>query len=140
MTALPFVDEHAVVVAVPRERAWAAVRDVAGRLSTGGSGLVRRVLGTDPPAGFGVAEATAPARLELAGRHRFSEYRLAFELDEAGEGATRVRARTYAAFPGPPGRVYRALVIGTRLHVVATRGILGAIRRRATAPPPVAGA
>jgi hypothetical protein len=133
VTGLPYVDEHAVEVAVPRERAWTAVRDVAERLSSGRGGLPRLLLGTDPPAGFAVAEAVAPSRVALEGRHRFSRYALAFELDDAGEGTTRVRARTYAAFPGPHGRAYRALVIGTRLHVVATRRLLATIRRRALA-------
>ena len=133
MSALPFLDEHAIDIAVGPERAWTAVRAVADRLAGAGRGLPRRLLGTDPPAGFAVVEASPPHRLELAGRHRFARYVLAFELDAAGAAATRVRARTYAAFPGPQGRVYRTLVIGTRLHVLATRQLLGDVRRRALA-------
>ena len=59
-------------------------------------------------------------RLTLTGRHHFSRYLLVFDLGDAPDGATRLRATSYAAFPGPHGRVYRTLVIGTRLHVVAT--------------------
>jgi hypothetical protein len=48
-----------------------------------------------------------------------------------------VIAETRAVFPGLKGRVYRALVIGTRLHVLAVRRVLGGVSRRvrsATAP------
>jgi len=43
----------------------------------------------------------------------------------------RVRAETRAEFPGLQGSVYRALVIGTRGHVLVTRRILAAVQRRA---------
>jgi hypothetical protein len=36
-----------------------------------------------------------------------------------------------AEFPGPKGSVYRALVIGTRIHVLASRGILARVKARA---------
>ena len=68
-------------------------------------------------------------RLTLTGRHHFSRYLLVFDLGDAPDGATRLRATSYAAFPGPHGRVYRTLVIGTRLHVVATTHILRSVRR-----------
>jgi len=77
-----------------------------------------------------VAERESERRLALAGRHRFSRYRLIFELDDGAPGATVLRASTYAIFPGVHGWLYRAMVIGTRLHVLATRGILHAVRRR----------
>lgn len=73
-------------------------------------------------------EEVPPRRLALVGRHRFSRYSLVFELDPRGRH-TVLRALTYARFPGPHGAVYRLLVIGTRLHVVATRRLLGSIRR-----------
>jgi hypothetical protein len=38
-------------------------------------------------------------------------------------------ATTRAAFPGARGQAYRALVIGTRAHVLATRHMLHAVRR-----------
>jgi hypothetical protein len=127
---LPYVDTHAVDVAAPRAAAWDAVERFANRsLLNPDGGLLQRVLGTDPPAGFEVAAATPPERLELAGRHRFSRYVLAFQLSDGAAGTTRVSAETYAEFPGLHGRAYRALVIGTHLHVVATRRMLRAIQR-----------
>jgi hypothetical protein len=69
------------------------------------------------------------SRLALAGRHRFSRYRLTFELTDDGEGTTQLRARTYALFPGVGGQVYRVLIIGSRAHVVATRHMLRSVRR-----------
>ncbi|MGZ6641661.1 MAG: hypothetical protein ACXVFT_07465 [Solirubrobacteraceae bacterium] len=127
---LPYVDEHAIDVAVPRDQAWVALRRwVADALLTHGDGALLRLLGTDPPAGFAIAAATPPQRLELVGRHRFARYMLAFELTDAGAGTTLVCARTFADFPGVHGRAYRALVIGTGAHVVATRHLLRSIRR-----------
>ena len=73
----------------------------------------------------------AAERLALAGRHRFSTYLLRFRLEEAGPGSTRLVAETRAAFPGLKGSVYRAVVIGTRMHVVVTRRLLTATKRRA---------
>ncbi len=69
----------------------------------------------------------------LTGRHRFSRYRLEFELGDLANGETVLSARTYAAFPGIAGQVYRALVIGSRAHVVAVQGILRSIRRSSLA-------
>jgi hypothetical protein len=45
-----------------------------------------------------------------------------------------VRAETRAAFPGLQGRAYRALVIGTRGHVLAVRRLLRAVKARAEDP------
>ena len=128
---LPYVDQHAVTIAAPRATVWAALEGyVADTLGAKRMPLLGRMLGTDPPSGFGVAQREPERRLALAGRHRFSRYRLVFELsDGPGEG-TVLRALTYAVFPGAHGFVYRTLVIGTRLHVLATRGILHAVRRR----------
>jgi hypothetical protein len=81
--------------------------------------------------GFHVDAAERPRELALAGEHRFSTYALTFRLDGRNDGRTRLRAETRAAFPGPKGSAYRALVIGTRAHVVVTRRLLGAIKRRA---------
>ena len=88
------------------------------------------LLGPRQPAGFGVAVLGAGERVELVGRHRFSRYRLVFSLPDAA-GPTTLSATTYAAFPGPHGAAYRLLVIRTRLHVVATRRMLDAVRDRA---------
>ena len=128
----PYVDEHEIVVRAPRERVWAALTSyVDGVLATGRSSVVTRLLGAVPGSGFGESSRADGDRLELIGRHRFSQYRLVFSLHDAS-GATRLRATTYAAFPGLHGRTYRALVIGTRLHVLATRRMLDAVARRAT--------
>lgn len=134
---LPFVDAHEVVLPVGRGATWAALegqvaRDLtSNRWPKAGLGFL---LGTRPAAGFEVAERDAPARLVLAGRHRFSRYRLTFQLEDApDEGETTMWAVTHAKFPGVHGALYRTLVIRTGLHVLATRRILVAVRRRAEA-------
>lgn len=125
---------------------WEALLRVAeGSVSSGGAPTLSRLLGcADTTAagprplaagstlpGFHVTAATAPEELSLAGSHRFSNYALLFRLDDLGEGRTRLRAETRAEFPGFKGSVYRALVIGTRIHVLMTRRILTATKRRA---------
>jgi hypothetical protein len=65
------------------------------------------------------------------GEHRFSRYALVFRIDETPAGPVNLRAETRAEFPGRKGRAYMALVVGTRGHVVATKSILRAVRRRA---------
>ena len=129
--SLPNVDTHTVEVAAPRTVAWQALQGFAERSLLGSGGVLHRVLGTDPSAGFEVATSEPQDRLELAGRHRFSRYMLAFQLSDGAAGTTRIAAETYAEFPGIHGRAYRALVIGTGLHVVATRQMLRAIQRSA---------
>ena len=47
-----------------------------------------------------------------------------FELDPEPPGRTRLRAATWAAFPGLHGKVYRAAVIGTGGHGVTVRRTL----------------
>ena len=133
---LPYVDEHAIRIAAPRDVVWAALqRYVATTFPENAQGTaLTRLLGTQPRAGFGVDRSESPDRLSLTGRHRFARYELAFELTDARGGATQLRAQTYAAFPGPHGRVYRALVIGTRAHVLATTRVLRTIRRLSVAP------
>lgn len=126
---LPYIDEHTVKVDAPRPQVWTALQ----RYTTS---LLRNVernpllvlLGPEPRAGFAVAESAEQRCLVLVGRHRFSRYRLVFELTDAPGGGTLIHAHSYAAFPGLHGRAYRALVIGTRLHVVATNLMLRAIR------------
>jgi hypothetical protein len=143
--ALPFVDEHGVEIAVPPAAVWESLLRVAdGSFSSTATARIARLLGCEPSAasgprplvegsaipGFAVARAETEAELALVGRHRFSEYALVFRLDAAG-GATRLRAETRARFPGVSGRIYRTAVIGTRGHVLVTRRLLGAVKRRA---------
>jgi hypothetical protein len=54
-----------------------------------------------------------------------------FRVADTADGQTSVTARTYAEFPGLHGRVYRALIMGTGAHVIATTGILRSVRRLA---------
>jgi len=141
---LPHVDEHSVEIDAGADSTWeAALRVVEG--SFGGASRVARLLGcadvdvsgprplaagaTFP--GFHVETAEQPRQLALAGSHRFSDYALILRLDDLGDGRTRLRAETRAEFPGLKGRAYRAMVIGTRGHVLLTRRMLGAARRRA---------
>jgi hypothetical protein len=143
---LPHVDEHSLVVDAAPGPTWEALLRVAeGSVSAGAAPRFARIVGcADTEAsgprplsegsafpGFHVATATAPSELALAGSHRFSDYALIFRLDDLGDGRTRVRAETRAEFPHLKGAVYRALVIGTRMHVLATRRILSAAKRRA---------
>ncbi|GII79989.1 hypothetical protein Sru01_49710 [Sphaerisporangium rufum] len=127
---LPYVDEHRTTVDAPRAAVWTALRRYAASLGVGAGNPLALLLGTVPPTGFAEVERVPNERLGLAGRHRFSRYLLVFELADAANGSTTVRARSYAAFPGPHGRLYRALVIGSGGHVVAVRGMLREIRRR----------
>jgi hypothetical protein len=130
---LPFVDEQAVTVPAARDVVWAALEgQLVPSLRLPGGSLRARLLGTEPPGGFEPAHSDPLERLVLVGRHRFSTYRLELALDDVAPGTTRVRALTYAAFPGLRGRVYRALVIGPRAHVLATRRILWELRRLST--------
>ena len=130
---LPYVDEHAARILAPREVVWSALeRYVDTLLRSTERNPLMRVLGTEPRAGFAIAERTPDERLTLVGRHRFSRYLLAFELTDAPGGSTQLRAQTYAAFPGVRGRVYRALVIGSQGHAVATNGMLRSVRRLVT--------
>lgn len=77
------------------------------------------------PFGFALDEARPPARFALKGRHWFAVYRWVFELDALdGAARTRLRAATWANFPGVHGRAYRALVIGTGGHRVVVRHTL----------------
>jgi hypothetical protein len=131
MERLPYIDEHGTHVGATPERTWAALQHVvAGHLTLRLPGPLVRLWGLEPAAGFAIAEEDAPRRMALRGRHRFARYELAFELDPAPGGVT-VRARTSAAFPGLKGRLYRALVIDSRGHVLAVRRVLRQITRAA---------
>ena len=142
---LPHVDEHSIEIGASPGATWESLlRVVESTLSSGGSPRLARLLGCEDSTaggprplaasstlpGFHVLEATAPSELALAGSHRFSNYALIFRLD-LGEGRVRLRAETRAEFPGLKGSAYRALVIGTRIHVLVVRRILDATKRRA---------
>ncbi|MDQ3615677.1 MAG: hypothetical protein M3393_03455 [Actinomycetota bacterium] len=127
---LPYVDEHAITIAAPHDLVWTALRCYATTsIGVPDGNPLARILGTLPRSGFEVAEAVPGERLTLVGRHRFSRYALVFELHVMADDSTVLRAKTYAAFPGPHGRMYRVLVIGTRAHVLATNHMLRAVRR-----------
>ncbi len=143
---LPYIDEHAAVIEAPADAAWSSLLRVAeGSVSSGAAPHFARLVGcADLKAGgprplaegsalpgFHVATADPPRQLALAGSHRFSNYALVFHLDDLGSGRTRVRAETRAEFPGLKGGAYRAMVIGTRMHVLVTRRMLSATKRRA---------
>ena len=85
------------------------------------------------PIGFVLDEARQPERFALKGRHPFAIYRWVFELDAEAADRTRVRAATWADFPGLHGKLYRALVIGTGGHRVAVRWTLKRIAAAALA-------
>jgi hypothetical protein len=143
--SLPFVDEHFVEIAASPEQVWEAlVRVMRGYGEGRTAPPVSRALGcTQTEAegepgrigwklpGFVVTRSIRPAVLALVGQHRFSRYALIFTIIEKPSGLVLLSAQTRAEFPGRKGSVYRGLVIGTRGHVVATTGILRAVRRRA---------
>ncbi|NVB84332.1 MAG: hypothetical protein HOV81_38505, partial [Kofleriaceae bacterium] len=115
MDSLPFIDEHAVPFDAPASTVWASMLKTLSGMT--GSAALARVLGCDPVKatpefagrpgdavpGFRVVEAEPGRRLELRGRHRFSNYALTFVLD-----GNEIRAISHGAFPGLLGRLYRA--------------------------------
>lgn len=143
---LPFVDEHATEVGSSPGPVWDALLVVAERSFEGGatpriaslvgcedrepSGPRPLAVGSAVP-GFHVGAAEPQRELALVGAHRFSRYALIFRLDDLGGGRTRLRAETRAEFPGLRGAAYRTLVIGTRMHVLVTRRLIGAAKARA---------
>jgi hypothetical protein len=143
---LPHIDEHAVEIDAAPDAVWdALLRVVDGSFGSAATGRAARLLGcadVDPSGprplaagsalpGFHVEVAERPQMLALAGSHRFSDYALIFRLEDLPNNHTRLRAETKAAFPGFKGRIYRTVVIGTRVHVLVTRRLLGAIKHRA---------
>ncbi|HWC14687.1 MAG TPA: hypothetical protein VG929_08830 [Actinomycetota bacterium] len=145
---LPFIDEHCVTIAASAEATWSGLRSVPAGFEGRGKGLFARALGcadvavtaADPLQvgstcpGFHVTEASAPATLFLEGRHKFSRYALNFRVERTSATESRLCAETRAEFPGIHGKLYRSLVIGTRLHVVVVRDILRMVKRRAERP------
>lgn len=148
--SLPFIDLHSTEVAATIEQTWAALiatinasgrsrrgRAIATRLGCVPSesrGDAEEIGSTIP--GFMVSRSVGPAVLVLMGRHRYSRYALIFRIGETLDGPVTISAETRAEFPGRRGRIYRALVIGSRGHVLATRWILRGVRRRAERSKP----
>ena len=143
--SLPPVDEHGTEIAADPDQVWEALaatlpRILNTRRSAGFARLLGdafteargepTVIGSTVP-GFIVSRSIRPSVLALLGQHRFSRYALVFRIDQLGIGRSRLRAETRAQFPGVKGRVYRALVIRSRGHVLVVRRILSAVRRRA---------
>lgn len=138
----PFIDELRVVARAPVAVVWRMLVTRFGRGQTG-TRLLADLLGTRPRRalgtilgegaavpGFAVAEAIPERRLRLTGRHRFSRYSLVLYVEPGTDGTTLV-ARTFAAFPGPHGRLYRALVISSGAHRRVTTRLLRDIARQA---------
>jgi hypothetical protein len=141
---LPFVDEHVIGIEATEQRTWDALLETLPRVFdtrltrpfgslVGVEHRVRRgelgTIGSTLP-GFVVARAIPPAVLALLGQHRFSRYALIFRIEKTSAGV-HMRAETRAEFPGAKGRAYRGMVIGTRGHVLVTRRVLSAVKRRA---------
>jgi hypothetical protein len=145
LEGLPSIDEHGTLVLAPVPKTWEALISVLqptsprpgaeriaralGCAQTEAEGEVTRIGSTIP--GFMVVRVIEPAALALQGEHRFSRYGLILSLEPTKDDRTLLRAETRAEFPGLVGRGYRALVIGSRGHVLAVNRILRAVRRRA---------
>ncbi|GAA3940717.1 hypothetical protein [Actinoplanes auranticolor] len=135
MSELPYLDEHTVVIAAPRDAVWVALcRYADASIGVSAGHPLAKLLGTDPAPGFAVTASRPGQHLGLGGRHRFSRYLLTFDLTELPDGRTRVSARSYGEFPGLPGLIYRTLVVGSRGHVLAVRHMLRGIRRQSLSP------
>jgi hypothetical protein len=152
-SGLPWIDEHAAEIAAPVATVWPALLRTVERMTAGGAAprYARAVGCADTEAGgprplevgstvpgFHVAALIPERLLVLAGSHHFSDYALSFRLEPLGGVRTRVVAETRAVFPGVRGGVYRALVIGTRMHVLVTRRVLRGVAHRAEAAPAAA--
>jgi hypothetical protein len=144
-SALPYIDENAISVSVPAPVAWTAVVAVFGRLTTRPvwrifAKAVRckpdRAIGTavtvgEALPGFLVARCEAPTEWALEGEHLFSRYALTFRIARVDSGHCRVAAHSSAEFPGPHGKIYRAMVIGSGGHAIGVCGILRSIKTEA---------
>lgn len=126
---LPLLDEHSATIAAPRPAVWEAVRSLALSLAESEHAVLGVVLGTVPRSGFRLDGEVDGREVALAGRHRFARYRLLFAVSDAPGGATTLSVQSYASFPGLRGRLYRSLLLGTRGHLLAVRGMIRQVRR-----------
>lgn len=142
---LPWVDEHGDEIAAPVSAVWPALLRTVERMTAGAAAprYARAVGCADTEAGgprplevgstipgFHITALTPERLLVLTGSHHFSDYALCFRLEPLGATRTHVVAETRAVFPGFKGRAYRALVIGTRMHVLVVRRVLRGVSRR----------
>ena len=143
----PFIDAHVREVSAGPDRVWRALLATLSHGMPRPPGWLASAWGLAHPVqsgewrdsvsegdavpGFIVAESDPGQRLVLRGRHRFSDYELRFVLDRTPNGDTRLRAESFASFPGLGGTLYRAMVIGTGGHRVAVRRLLRQVARRA---------
>jgi hypothetical protein len=144
---LPRIDAHGVTCLAAPEVAFDALwhvvrRSFDGRAASTYARAVRcepsassatstPVVGSTTLVGFAVTAVERPSTLTIAGRHHFARYELAFRVEPAHGGGSRIEATTYADFPGRLGALYRALVLGTRIHVLVTRRMLRGVARAA---------
>ncbi len=144
-TELHWIDEHATELDATAAVVWPALLRTVERMTAGAAapryaravGCADTEVGGPRPLevgstvpGFHVADLIAERLLVLRGSHHFSDYALAFRLEPLGGVRTRLVAETRAKFPGVKGRAYRALVIGTRMHVLAVRHVQRGVARR----------
>jgi hypothetical protein len=144
--SLPRIDEQIIDVDADLPVTWSSLIEALEKAQASKSReLVARRLACDPAQrngaslqtvgatlpGFRVATVEPLMRVELVGEHRWARYSLDYRLEELMTGETRLCAATRAQFLGRSGSIYRMLVIGTRLHVVAVRATLQSIKGHA---------
>jgi hypothetical protein len=151
VTSPPYIDSHRREIRGSPDQVWDALVATIGRLWPNLPPFLASAWGLDPRVargpwdsdvqagetipGFTVKTSERPRLLGLAGRHRFSDYELEFELRSSDDMAvTTLEARSFASFPGLKGAAYRALVITSRGHRVAVRRMLARVARRAERP------
>ena len=146
MSELPHIDDQVRAIGAAPDRVWPALLAVVA----GAFGPLPRPLEAvwrpaqprltgdwtnpavgDTVTGFAVAEIDPGVRLQLSGEHRFSRYELGFTITADGADRSSLCARSCAEFPGILGFGYRTMVITTRLHVLATRRMLGQVAHKA---------
>jgi hypothetical protein len=76
-------------------------------------------------------ERTWAALMAVGGAMRGPAGPLGWLMGLQGPDGTRVRARSWRAFPGVHGRSYRAVVVGSGAHRMVVRRLLRRIEGRA---------